>query len=70
MNDPFEGFNLDQNISEITANLSKRPISGGGFCDLHTSSVQAYGKLAVKLMRFLRDEEKSKKAWAQLAISI
>lgn len=60
-NDPFEKFILEDHVSEITQSLSKRPVSCGGFCDLHTSSVQAYGKLAVKVMRCLRDEENATK---------
>ena len=57
---PFANFVLSEHVPEIERNLSKRPVSAGGFCDLYKSRVEGYGAIAVKMMRCLGTQETSK----------
>lgn len=48
-------------ISESIFNVSKDPLYGGGFCDVHVAHMLGRGKVALKKLRQLGGSKKVKK---------
>ena len=57
----FDSFVLEDHLDEIKANMGVHPVAHGGYGDLYTSSVREFGKLAIKYMRNVPSEERSRK---------